>query len=102
MRSRYTNQSGTEAFFNGLDSAFSGRDKASNVETGHSDGIAGMGTTAQSGSNPSVLNPVGSASSLGHNVGQGMTTDEAENLDGTGNDAFNQMGFLDRESHRNR
>ena len=93
MRSRYTNQSGTEAFFNEPDSAFSGRDKASNVETGHSDGIAGMGTTAQSGSNPSVLNPVGSASSLGYNVGQGMTTDEAENLDGTGNDAFNQMAF---------
>ena len=48
------------------------------------------------------LNPVGSASSLGHNVGQGMTTDEAENLDGTGNDAFNQMKLSDRESHRNR
>jgi len=93
MRSRYTNQSGAEAFFNEPDSAFSGRDNASNVETGHSDGLAGMGTTAQSGSNPSVLNPVGAAASLSYNVGQGMLTSEAENLDGTGDDAFNQMAF---------
>jgi len=52
-----------------------------------------MGTTAQSGTNPAVLNPVGSASSFGYQVGQGMNTEEAEALDGTGNDAFNQMAF---------
>jgi len=93
MRSRYTSQSGTEAFYNEVDSAFSGRDKASNGEDGMSDPIAGMGTTAQSGTNPSVLNPVGSASSLAYRVGQGMRTDDAESLDGTGNNAFNQMAF---------
>jgi len=93
MRSRYTSQSGTEAFYNEPDSAFSGRDKASNGEDGMSDAVAGMGTTAQSGTNPSVLNPVGSASSLGYRVGQGMRTDDAESLDGTGNNAFNQMAF---------
>jgi hypothetical protein len=93
MRSRYTSQSGTEAFYNEPDSAFSGRDKASNGQDGHSDAVAGMGTTAQSGTNPSVLNPVGSASSLGYRVGQGMRTDDAESLDGTGNNAFNQMAF---------
>jgi hypothetical protein len=93
MRSRYTSQSGTEAFYNEPDSAFSGRDKASNGEDGMTDPIAGMGTTAQSGTNPSVLNPVGSASSLGYRVGQGMRTDDAESLDGTGNNAFNQMAF---------
>jgi len=93
MRSRYTSQSGTEAFYNEPDSAFSGRDKASNGQDGHSDAVAGMGTTAQSGTNPSVLNPVGSASSLGYRVGQGMRTDDAEALDGTGNNAFNQMAF---------
>ena len=93
MRSRYTSQSGTEAFYDEVDSAFSGRDKASNGQDGHSDAVAGMGTTAQAGTNPSVLNPVGSASSLGYKVGQGMRTDDAESLDGTGNNAFNQMAF---------
>ena len=93
MRSRYQTQSGTEAFYNEPDSAFSGRDSASNAETGMSDPLAGMGTTAQSGTNPSVLNPVGSASSLGYRVGQGMRTDDAEALDGTGNNAFNEMAF---------
>ena len=93
MRSRYQTQSGDEAFYNEPDSAFSGRDSASNAETGMSDPLAGMGTTAQSGTNPSVLNPVGSASSLGYRVGQGMRTDDAEALDGTGNNAFNEMAF---------
>ena len=93
MRSRYQTQSGTEAFYNEPDSAFSGRDSASNAETGMSDPLAGMGTTAQSGTNPSVLNPVGSASSLGYRVGQGMRTDDAEALDGTGDNAFNEMAF---------
>ena len=93
MRSRYTSQSGTEAFYDEVDSAFSGRDKASNGEDGMTDPIAGKGTTAQSGTNPSVLNPVGSASSLAYRVGQGMRTDDAESLDGTGNNAFNQMAF---------
>ena len=93
MRSRYSSMTGTETFYNEVDSAFSGRDKASNVETGMVDPLAGMGTTAVSATNPAVLNPVSSASSLGYRVGQGMRTDEAESLDGTGNDAFNQMAF---------
>jgi hypothetical protein len=84
MRSRYSSMTGTETFYNEVDSAFSGRDKASN---------AGMGTTAVSATNPAVLNPVSSASSLGYTVGMGMRTDNAEALDGTGNDAFNQMAF---------
>jgi hypothetical protein len=52
-----------------------------------------MGTTAQGGTNPSVLNPVGTATSTAYNVGQGMVTGDAENLDATGSDAFNQMAF---------
>ena len=92
MRSRYTSQSGTEAFYDEVDSAFSGRDKASNGQDGHSDAVAGMGTTAQAGTNPSVLNPVGSASSLGYKVGQGMRTDDAEGL-GVGDNQFNEMAF---------
>jgi hypothetical protein len=93
MRSRYTNQSGNEAFFNEVDSAFSGQDAGFDETAGFSDAAAGMGTTAQGGTNPSVLNPVGTATSTAYNVGQGMVTGDAENLDGTGSDAFNQMAF---------
>jgi hypothetical protein len=93
MRSRYTNQSGTEAFFNEADSAFSGQPAGFDDVNGFTSGVAGMGTTAQGGVNPSVLNPVGSANSTAYNVGQGLRTDSAENLDGTSTDAFNQMAF---------
>ena len=93
MRSRYQNQSGAETFYNEVDSAFSGQPAGRDDANGFSDAVAGMGTTAQGGTNPSVLNPVGSAASTGYNVGQGMRTDSAENLDGTGADAFNQMAF---------
>ena len=88
MRSRYSSMTGTETFYNEVDSAFSGRDKASNAETGFVDGDAGMGTTSVSATNPAVLNPVSSASSLGYTVGMGMRTDNAEALDGTGNDCL--------------
>ena len=93
MRSRYTNQSGTEAFFNEADSAFSGQPAGFDDVNGFTSGVAGMGTTAQGGVNPSVLNPVGSANSTAYNVGQGLRTDSAEGLEGTGTDAFNQMAF---------
>jgi len=93
MRSRYTNQSGTESFFNEPDSAFSGQDAGNDLTNGFSDVTAGMGTTSQSGSNPSILNPVGSATSTAYDVGQGMRTDDAEGLDGSAGNAFNQMAF---------
>jgi|TARA_R110001606_G_scaffold138932_1_gene277330 FlaG/FlaF family flagellin (archaellin) len=92
MRSRYQNQSGTESFYNEADTAFSGQPFGRDDENGFSDGTAGMGTTSQDGSNPSVLNPVGTANSNAYNVGQGMRTDSAEALD-TGANAFNQMAF---------
>jgi hypothetical protein len=95
MRSRYTNQSGTEAFFDEPNTAFSGQDAGFDEESGFSDGPVGFGTTAQSGTNPSALNPVGTAATnpSPYNVGQGMVTGDAENLQGTGSDAFNQMAF---------
>ena len=93
MRSRYINQSGTEAFYNEVDSAFSGQDAGRDETAGFSDTAAGIGTTAQSGVNPSVLNPVGTATSTAYNVGQGMVTGDAENLDSNSTDAFNQMAF---------
>jgi hypothetical protein len=94
MRSRYTNQSGTEAFYDEADTSFAGQDKGRDLTAGMTDAVAGMGTTAvQTGTNPGVLNPVGSASSIAYDVGQGMVTGDSENLGGTGSDAFNQMAF---------
>jgi hypothetical protein len=93
MRSRYTNQNGTEAFFNEADSSFSGQPAGLDDANGFTAGNVGMGTTTQGGTNPSVLNPVGTANSTAYNVGQGLRTDSAENLHGTGTDAFNQMAF---------
>ena len=93
MRSRYTNQSGTEAFYDEADTAFSGQPKGLDDVTGVTDASVGMGTTSQSGSNPAVLNPTSSATETDYSVGQGMRTDVAEGLDGTDGDAFNQMAF---------
>jgi hypothetical protein len=94
MRSRYNNQSGTEAFFNEVDTSFSGQDSSLALSDGFSDGAVGFGTTAQSGTNPSVLNPVGTATTnpSPYNVGQGMRTDDAEDL-GTSGHQFNEMAF---------
>ena len=93
MRSRYTNQSGSEAFFNEPDTTFSGQDAGFDESNGFADVASGIGSTIQSGTNPSVLNPVGSATSSDYTVGGGMRKDSAESLDGTGSDAFNQMAF---------
>ncbi len=93
MRSRLQDQNGAETFFDEVDTAFSGQDKNRDVTSGFADAAAGIGTTAQNGPNPAVLNPVGTATSTAYNVGGGMRTDDAENLDGTGNNAFNQMAF---------
>ena len=94
MRSRYTNQSGTETFYDEVDSAFSGQNEAFDLTQGWSGHATGMGTTAQAAQqNPAVLNPVGGAGDdKAYNVGQGMRTDNAEDL-GTTGDNFNQMAF---------
>ena len=64
MRSRYTNQSGTEAFFNEADTAFSGQNDGGDLTQGDytaaTDGAAvGFGTAAQktnaAGTNPALL-----------------------------------------------
>ena len=97
MRSRFTNQSGTEALFNEADTAFSGTDANSDTTLTRpfSDINVGLGTVTQAGTNPAALNPVGTAATntAQYTVGQGMATGDAESLDGTGNDAFNQMAF---------
>ena len=95
MRSRYETQSGSEALFNEADTAFSGQDDGFNLEGGFADGAVGLGTTAQNGPNPAVLNPVGTATTnpSPYNVGEGMQTGDAENLGNGSTDQFNQMAF---------
>ena len=93
MRSRFTNQSGTEALFNEADTAFSGQNEGFDVSTGDVNTNVGLGTTAQSGSNPGLLNPTAAqTNATDYNVGQAMRTDTAEDL-GTSGDAFNEMAF---------
>jgi len=93
MRSRYTDQNGAETFFDEVDTAFSGQPNGLNNSNGFTDGVAGMGTTAQAGSNPGLLNPVGTASSTAYNLGQGMVTGDAENLGNGDGNQFNEMAF---------
>ena len=88
MRSRYTSQTGAEAFFDEADSDFSGRSAAGSSANGFS-------STAQSGENPAVLNdaPIPGAGP-NYTTGTGMTTAAAEGL-GHGSDAsqFAEMAF---------
>ena len=79
MRSRYgTNRTaGTEAFFNEADTEFSAENAASD-----------LGRTAQSGSNPGLLNDGGT-----YNTSDGMPTAEAEALGDAAGNAFAEMNF---------
>jgi hypothetical protein len=97
MRSRYVNQSGTEALFNEVETAFSGigttNSAMGSVTPGMVNAAVGLGTTGQSGSNPGLLNPSTNATQAAYSVGEGMRTDDAENLGGPGGQAFNEMAF---------
>jgi len=94
MRSRYTNQTGTEAFYNEVDTAFSGTDSGfdTTLTGAHSQVGSGIGTTAQSGSNPALLNAA-SVAATDYNVGQGMPTGDSEALGDAAGNQFNQMAF---------
>jgi len=94
MRSRYEGQDGPEAFYNEADSAYSGQPQNTGDQlyvAGSEGASVGLGTTAQQGSNPSVLNPL-PGDQVGYNAGQGMGTDQAEILGTSGNE-FREMGF---------
>ena len=95
MRSKYANMSGTEALFNEADTAFSGQDNGFNLTNGFTAGNVGMGTTTQRGTNPGLLDATYPATgdAQTYNVGQGMRTDDAENLGQTSGDHFNEMAF---------
>ena len=101
MRSRFENQTGTEALFNEPDSAFSGQNKARDLTNGFVDGNVGLGTTGSqklgdggdTDANPGLLSGAASPTDpKEYNVGQGMRTDDSESLGETGN-LFNQMAF---------
>lgn len=104
MRTRYVNQSGQEAFYNEVDTAYSGQDDGFNTTTGDytggsDDGASvGFGTTGfaaggtAAGGNPADLNNAG-ATGLEYRVGQAMSTYDAENLGTAAGDQFNQMAF---------
>jgi len=99
MRSRYVDGTnadrrlGTEAFFDEADTAFSGQSSAFNNTSGFSNAATGLGTTAQSGTNPGALNPSTNATQVAYDVGQGMRTDDLENLGSTAAQQFNEMAF---------
>ena len=97
MRTRFDNQSGTEAFFNEPDSAFSAQDSDASLAQGDyalntTDGgtDVGFGTTAQGGSNPSILN--GGAGNA-YNVGQGFDATALESLGDAAANDFREMSF---------
>ena len=95
MRSRYANQSGSEAFFDEVDSQFSGRkgNQAQYAVDPTVQANVGFGTTAaQTGSNPGLLNAAG-ANQQNYNVGGGMATYDAERLGASGYETFNEMAF---------
>ena len=95
MRSKTGGQNGTETFFDEVDSTFSGQNNSRNLSGGFSDGAVGFGTTNQDGTNPSVLNPVGTATTnpSPYNVGGGMETGASEALGDAAGNFFNEMAF---------
>ena len=98
MRSRFVdgtnanNMLGTEALFNEPDSAFSGQNQENTYTDGFTSVTTGLGTTAQSGTNPGALNPSTDAKQVAYDVGQGMRTDDSEDLGESGK-TFNEMAF---------
>ncbi len=104
MRSRYTDQGGTESFFNEPDSAFSANKAGTNIgqatqgdytDATDDDGTVGFGSTGvQRGTNPAILEGTASdAVQAQYSLGQGMATGDSEALgDGTNGD-FNEMAF---------
>ena len=105
MRSRYDNQTGTETFYDEVDSSFSGQDSGDNLTQGlytgqASDGASvGFGTTSSTNitgddtaKNPGLLNSSG-ADQAEYATGQAMNTGDAEALGDADGNHFNQMAF---------
>ena len=100
MRSRKNSQSGTETFFDEVDTAFSASDGGNDTTQGSytaqaSESNVGFGTTspgAKHGNNPGALNASG-GDQKDYAVGQGMATGDAEILGDSDANAFNEMAF---------
>ena len=105
MRSRFTNQSGTEALFNDPDTAFSAQhpDGGNDISAGYTQNEGGLtgaavgfGTTGgnlgHQTTNPAALNPESNANQAAFTVGRGMDTEDAEAL-GESGQLFNEMAF---------
>ena len=104
MRSRFTNQSGDEAFFNEPESAFSANKAGTNIGQAtqgdytagvDDDGTVGFGSTGtQRGTNPAILeNNASDAVQAQYSVGQGMATGDSEAFGDGVNGDFNEMAF---------
>ena len=104
MRSRFTNQSGDEAFFNEPESAFSANKAGTNIGQAtqgdytagvDDDGTVGFGSTGtQRGTHPAILeNNASDAVQAQYSVGQGMATGDSEALGDGVNGDFNEMAF---------
>jgi hypothetical protein len=87
MRSRYTNQSGTEALFNEANTTFSGSAKGN---TASQFVVANTTNRVQSGNDPTDRVKAGAA---GYNVSTGMTTARAEALGDGATNGFQEMAF---------
>ena len=83
MRSRYTNQSGTEAMFDEAESEYSGKPETADIP-----GSAGTSSAGQT--NPAVLND---SSPGAYTAEGGMSTATAEALGDAADNAFAQMAF---------
>ena len=83
MRSRFTSQTGDEAFYNEAESAFSGAAANSNIP-------GSAGTSSNGETNPAVLND---GSPGAYTADGGMATATAEALGDASNNAFAEMSF---------
>ena len=84
MRARYTNQTGTEAFFNEANTVFTGASSGANP-------YGFRGTTTPD--NDIATNPVASFTANAFTTGLGMPTSTAENLGADSDSVFGQMAF---------
>jgi len=78
LKSRYTNQGGTEALFNEANTAFSG---------------AGLGSGSHTGTHPAANSTGGAANSTNYTYATGMATLAGEGLGTSGNTAIPEMAF---------
>ena len=102
MRSKYTSQGGSEAFFDEADTVFSATDSSSGTSeigsgyvSGSEGAAVGLGTTGagSNASNPGLLSPDSAATQKQYTVGQGMDTEDAEALGSGDYNHFNEMAF---------